>query len=454
MRLPLLAVLLLATISVPLWGDGPSVVGTMPEDFIPELKPILAGAIDRAPSAIAASIDIAQSEAQLYGAEAALWPNVNASASYAGSKESVSGGGVGSTSKGLFYSGNITQPIFQWGAYKWQADVGKLSLQVARRNFAEAYRSLAVTIRSQYLSLVIRRISLRNALYKLKLAEESAAVAEETKKAGAISDAQYSQYQILVQDNQLFADRAQEDYRYSKLLFMRLAGLDELPDERIPMQIPAPKYDGAIADAVLHYFVSEGIQSAFQYEIYQLQIKSDDLAYRIARTRLLPKFSASLGYSLSNNSTASPGSVTQTALTSVNYGLTGNWTIFDGFSTRGAKLSALASKRSAERQRQTYVDNTIDSISNLRTIVEFSSRARGLAETRGDLLKAALDKTEGDVKLGIASRVTLETVTLGFYGAELARANARMDFFSNWAAFVSLAEADPALANLPHRYVR
>jgi len=455
MRLTVLAALLLAATAASLRAAGPpSVAGTLPEDFIPELRPILAAAVNRAPIAISASIDIAQSEALLYGAESSLWPNIGGSASYAGNKESVSGGGLGSTSKGLFYSGNINQPLFQWGAFKWQADIGKLALKVSQKNFAEAYRQLANTIRGQYLNLIIQRLNLRNAQFKLRLAQESAAVADETRKAGAISDAQYSDYQMLVQDNQLFADRAQEDYRYSKLVFMRLAGLDELPDDRIPLSVPEPKFDEALADAVLRYFVSEGIQSTFQYEVYQMQIKTNDLNYRIARTRLLPKFSASAGYSLSNNSTASPGSVTQTAITSINYGVTGSWTFFDGFATRSAKLSALASKRTNERLERNYVNNTIDSASNLRTLLGFAARARGLAETRGNLVKAALDKTEGDLKLGLASRASLEAVTLNYYVAELARANARVAFFTNWSGFVSLTDVDPALANVPSRYVR
>jgi outer membrane protein TolC len=454
MRPTALAVLLLAAAVGPLRAEAPSVAGTLPEDFLPELKGILAGAVNRAPSAIAASINLAQSEAGLYGAEAALWPTVGGSASYAASKESVSGGGLGSTSKGVFYSANVSQPIFQWGAFKWQADTGKLSVQIAQRSFAEAYRQLAVTVRSAYLQLIIQRITLRNAEFKLHLAKTSAAVAEETKKAGAISEAQYSEYQMLVQDNQLFADRAREDLRYSRLVFMRLAGLDELPEDRIPLAVPAPVYNAALADAVLHHFFADGIQSTFQYESYQMTIKSDDLSYRIARTRLLPKFSAYGSYSLSNNSTASPGYVTQTALSSISYGVTGNWTIFDGFATKGAKLSALASKRTAERQQQTYLDRTIDSAGNLRNSLDFAYRSRGLAETRAALIKAAVDKTEGDVKLGLASKSSLENVTSAYYVAELAQANARSDYFATWSNFVSLTQVDPALANLPSRYVR
>ncbi len=86
MRLTALAALLLAAAVAPVRAEGPSVVGTMPEDFIPELKVILTGAVNRAPLAIAASINLAQAEAGLYGAEASLWPTVGGSTIYAGSR--------------------------------------------------------------------------------------------------------------------------------------------------------------------------------------------------------------------------------------------------------------------------------------------------------------------------------------------------------------------------------
>ena len=65
----------------------------------------------------------------------------------------------------------------------------------------------------------------------------------------------------------------------------------------------------------------------------------------IQRTRIYPKFSATAGYNVSNSVTVG-STVTQSLYKSYSYGISGNWTIFDGFSTRAGKLSALATKRS------------------------------------------------------------------------------------------------------------
>jgi hypothetical protein len=104
--------------------------------------------------------------------------------------------------------------------------------------------------------------------------------------------------------------------------------------------------------------------------------------------------------------------------------------------------------------KQTYIDNTVDAATNLRAALDFSSRDGSLAEERGDLLKAALDKAQGDVKVGIASPASLRTVTINYYISDYNRTASRVGYLTNWIQFVSLADVDPAMNNLPYRYVR
>lgn len=136
------------------------------------------------------------------------------------------------------------------------------------------------------------------------------------------------------------------------------------------------------------------------------------------------------------------------------YGLAANWTVFDGFATRGAKLQALAIKRLYERTRKTYIDNTIDTITYVRHLIGFSSRAMSLSEVHHALIEAEVKRVTDDLKLGYASQATVEASTMNLYGTEFELAMARADFFSKWTEFVSLAGIDPANANIPSRYVR
>src|ERR1700722_9863851 len=108
MRLPVILSLTLAAASC-LHAEAPPIQGTLPEDLLPGLKPLLSRAVERSPSTISASIQLAAAEASEYGSAAALWPHLSASASYLVSDESISQGAT-STARGFNYGLSLNQP--------------------------------------------------------------------------------------------------------------------------------------------------------------------------------------------------------------------------------------------------------------------------------------------------------------------------------------------------------
>jgi outer membrane protein TolC len=453
MRLPITLSLVLAAITS-LRAEAPTVEGTMPEDFAPGLSPLLKQAVERSPSTIMASIALAQAEGTRYLEAAALWPQLGLNTNYQVSIQSTSNGPSTPAQKNLLYNASISQPIFQWGAYKNQAAVGTLGEKIAERQFAEAYRLLAVSIREQYMALIGKKIALRNAQFSLKLSQESLKVQQARFDAGASSEAEMGNFRMSVDDAQLAADRAEEDFSYSRRVFTRLVGIDDLSEDSIPAELKHPEFSSALADAVLTGFVGNGIESTFQSEVYQMMVRQQDLNYSIAKVRLLPKFAASASIGFQEYSQISGDTVNQVGLKTETYGVGATWSIFDGFATRGAKISALASKRQFERLRQNYVDQTVDQISDLRKQVGFSSRAMAIAELHHSLIESEVKRLSDDKNLGYASEATIDTGKLTLYSWEFNMSYARSDYFSRWTEFVSLAGLDPALANLPSRYVR
>jgi len=447
---PILTLFLTLLAAVLLRAEAPPLDGTMPEDYLPALRPLLKEAVERSPTTLIASVNEANAEAANYGDAAALWPQLSGSAEYEIEK-SATGDSPSYTSKGLLYQFSGSQQLFAWGALRNQALLGRLGKQIAARNFAEAYRLLAVTLREQYMALVQKKIQLRNAQFTLKIARESQAAEQARFDAGSSSEAELQTFKMTSEQNQLDSDRAQEDYSYSKQVFARLVGLDALDDTSIPLELPHPKYSAPTADAVLAGFVGGGIESTFQSEVYNLEIHQSDLIYKIAKVRLLPKFSANAVASYQNTiqvGTKPVGTEIQT------YDVQGAWQIFDGFATKGAKLSALATKRLYERQRQTYVDAAIDQIANLRHALGFSARAMSIAEVHDALIGAEVKRINQDLALGYASQAQIDSGTLTLYSWDYQQAYARTDFLSRWTEFVSMAGIDPALAYLSEHHAR
>jgi outer membrane protein TolC len=425
----------------------------MPEDYLPGLKPLLKEAVERSPTTISASIAVAQGEAGRYLNAAGLWPQLSLDGSYQVSKDAQTNGGS-STSKGFYYGASISQAIFQWGALKNSATIGNLAAKVAERNFAEAYRLLAISIREQYMGLIGKKIALRNARFALKQVDEALQVAQAKFDAGNSSQADLGAYKLNKEQAQLDADRSAEDFASTKQVFVRLVGADRLDDDSIPIVLPHPEFSEAKADAILAGFVGEGIESTFQNQVFQMLLKEQDLTYSIAKVRLLPKVSASAAFSYSNQIAIQGATVEQVGVESESVVIAANWAIFDGFATKGSKLSALASKRSYERARQSYIDSTVDQVSDMRHQLGFSSRAMAISEIHNSLIDAEVKRLGQDKDLGYASQATIDSGITNLYATEYNMTYARADFFSRWTEFVSIAGVDPALANVSSRYVR
>jgi outer membrane protein TolC len=446
-----LSVALVAAASV--GAEAPPLQGTLPEDLLPGLRPLLQTAVERSPNTISAAINVEQAEAQKYAAFAILYPSVNLSGSYAVSTESETNS-TSSTSKGLFYGAGVGQAIFQWGAYRNSALIGSLGLKIADRQYAEAYRQLAILIREQYMLLIEKHMQLRNEDFKVKIAQEGLAAQQARFESGSSSESEVQTFRLDLESATLARDRAADDFAYSKQQLVRLVGVDSIDDSAVPIELPHPEYSASLADAVFSGFVGNGIESTFQSQVYEMEVKQQDLQYSIARVRLLPKVSASANYSYSNYTAAGVGSVSQVGLRSESYGLSAGWAIFDGFATRAAKMSALASKRSAEIALKNYVDATVDSIGEMRHQLGFSARALSLAEVHFALIDSQVKRLTDDKALGYASQATIDTGILNLYATEFEMAYARADYLGHWTEFISLAGLDPAIGNISPSYDR
>jgi outer membrane protein TolC len=425
----------------------------MPEDFLPGLKPLLQTAVERSPNTLAAAISVEQQEAGKIEAFAVLYPNASVNGSYAENVASESNS-PSDKSHGFFYGAGVSQPIFQWGAYKNAALIGSLGVKIADRQYAEAYRTLAILIREQYMQLIEKKIQFRNDDFKAKIAGEDLKAQQARFESGASSEAELQGFQLALEDASLRRDRSGDDFQYSKQQFIRLVGVDNLDADAIPLVLPHPEYSSSLADAVFSGFVGNGVESTFQSQVYEMVIKQDDLNYQIARVRLLPKVSASANYSYSNTTQVGNGTVNQYGLNSYNFGISANWNIFDGFATKGAKISTLAGKRAHELQLKSYVDATVDSVGEMRRQLGFSARSLSLAEVHNALIDAQVKRLGGDKALGYASQATIDTGTLTLYSTEFDMTLARADYLGRWTEFVSLAGIDPAMENIPPRYDR
>jgi outer membrane protein TolC len=434
----------------------------LPEDFLPGLREILHSALQQSPQMIARNIDLAAQEANRYQQAASEWPSVSGGFGYIDYHSAISVGKTfassSASSQGPIYNLNISQPIYHWGALQAATEIAHLQIKISEHQYADGYRQLATTLRSQYLSLIMQQVQVRHGRFALDQAKASFAALQERFKNNAASAGEVDNARLSLDDASLAMDRATEEFTHAKRLLLLMAGLSDLSDDAVPEEIPQPVNLAGSPVELLRDFERDGVNNTPQAQVYNYQIKQSELNYKIAKYRLYPRLDLSLTLSEQYQAQGTELPNGQPGITEKQYfyndaTLSANWSIFDGFATRGAKLAALASKRTNERNLQTYLDQTLEQARYLEHQLEFSVRALALAEERFNGSEASLRQARNNLKLGVGSQADVDQATASFYQWQSIAFNARIDFFSRWSDYLSLLGLDPVLNNLPDYFI-
>jgi outer membrane protein TolC len=379
-----------------------------------------------------------------------MLPNVGSGLSYNVSRASVSDQNTASSqSSGLFYSVSLSQPLYRWGTLAAAADSAKIQVSISQRNYAEAYRGLALSIRNQYLGLVAKKITWRNAAMAQDRAKFTLTLEEDKLKHGRISQADILMPRLALEDAKLLADRYAEDLAQSKHVFARMTGLPELTDEQIPDVIPAVTFNPGSADQQLQQFLSGGWENNLSIVVARDWTKVAALNYKQAKYRLYPMVNFNASVAQSNSTNASSTTVSQTGVFSQFVGVSANWTLFDGRATRAAQISARATQRFYERNLQSQTDAVMDQARALGKQVNFSYRAMGLAEIRNAQSENAVKQKQDEMKQGLTSQVVLDATLAILDNSRLILLSQRLDFLARCSEFSSLVSADPVLQFVP-----
>ncbi len=425
-------------------------IGPLPEQLFPQLNSILDKALEQSPQMLLKNIELAQADATVYLSRAQLWPQASLNGSYSINESAVAeANAVSSRSDGVFYSASVYQPVFHWGTLRAQAESSRIGVMIAEKNYAEAYRTLVVSIRAQFLNLILKKLTLRNAQFSAARAAKTLATEEEKLKLGRAAPSVLVHVRLTRDETQLSADRTAEDLAQAKRFLLRLAGMESLADELVPDNLPALDFAAGSGTPLVSRFVHGGVEETFQATSFRHYIEQADLNYKVARYRLFPKFGFSIGLAQANTTNAAGNFVTQTGVFSQSANLSFSWPIFDGFATKGAKLQALLNRSYYERQLTNYVDTTSDQARNLGTQVEFAARAMAIATTRRDMAEGALKLAEENAARGTVSEFAVSSATLAFQSSEVQAASSRIEMLSRWSELLSLLQVDPALARIP-----
>lgn len=420
----------------------------VPEKQFPVLAEILRDALQQSPSMVSKNLELAQAEARLIMSESQRWPRLSGSAREVAEAVSVSSGGNAyNTGTGFFYNLSLNQPLYHWGAISADVKIAELQLKMRQKDYAEAYRQLVSSLRAQFLNLILQKKVLRSREFSLDLAEKKFAVDLQKNKSGAVSAGQIHAAELALAETRLTTARTARDFRQAKRVFLKLAGIAELPDERIPdtLERPVSSLEGIQALTASGMAIPERPQS----QSYRMQVQQKELEYKIARVRNLPNLDFQASTGLDNQINTSAHTATQTATYRHNVGVVLNWNIFDGFYVRGAKRNALAGKRQAERQLQIFLESQEENQRAMVEQMELAGQAEDLAERRRMDAANSFEYLKGEAAAGRVPEATISQAQAGSMNAEIAAFASRIELYARWSDLLGLLWIDPMLKNVP-----
>lgn len=433
------------------FGAGaPAIGGTLPEDYLPALAPILQVARQRSPQVIAAEIEVALSEAQAFAADAPRLPSLSANLNFTANQTAVPGDdNIQNRDHGFFYAVTLNQAIFQWGALKNQSAIADINVQIAGKNHAEARRLLTLSLRQLYLSLVAKKAALVQVRHAFGLVEAGQALEREKLDRGLVARSHVASRELALREARLHLTRLEVDWAGDRRRFARMAGIGELNEEAVPSAIPVLTAAPAAASAVLVGITQDGGRSLFEAEILALRSREAVLRYEIAKVRLRPKIYASAGTSLDNATTATTNSVTQQAVTRQTASIRAQWDIFDGFATRGAKQEALTARRQQESRLANFTVEMMERARLLERQLAIDAEAMEISEIHRTMASLGLKQLRQEFELGRAPRTAVTGAESAVLASEANSAGTRAVYLSRWSELVSLAGLDPVLNNGP-----
>ena len=342
--------------------------------------------------------------------------------------------------------------MFHWGALQNQSRAAHINLLVEQKNYAIAARELGIELRKAYLALVVEKAKLRHGREALRIFRVELAVLQEKNQAGLVSAAVFEGDKLREREIALDLARGEAEFEANGRRLARLAGLADLPDEKIPAEIPRLEHRPALAAAMSAALLRDEAKSTLEYQVYDFKVQEALLREKTERTRLLPKVFAGAAYSLENNTDVNGSAINQQAFRRQTVSISARWDIFDGFAAKGAIREALAAKRLHERARDAKVEATLLDAQILERSLKLDGEALELAETRRAIAIEGRKRVTDEAALGNLPKSDVDRAQLNILQADAARLLARATYLGRWIDFVALAGDDPVLQNIPARY--
>lgn len=419
----------------------------LPEKVVSGLDGILKSAVEQSPRMLNRALDLQIAEDDRLAARAGLLPNLSTSFRYNEARDERADIAGRLSVKKTYYDVAFVQPVFFWGERRNSARMGEIREKIVQGQYRDGYRLLVQELRSQYLQLIVRKVTVARARFNQQFAKDQLAIGEERLAKKVISGAEIFPLRLNSERADIDLERTIFEYENAKTTFARLAGMATLTDAAIPDTVPTVTYGAPVFDRLLAEFLAQKEFPTAEAFSLRNQLEIQNLDYLNQKTRLRPKFSFLAGTNQDEQS-YSLNSAQKFRVNSIYAGVQVTWAIFDGFASPAFTRIALARRRQLENDYRELTERLAQQAQSQARMVYFSARNMSITDRFLVAGEGNLTSKKDEFKRGSIAEADVSLAQLALFDAQLGAFNARADYLLKVGDFLGTLAEDPVLQNV------
>jgi outer membrane protein TolC len=412
--------------------------GLLPEQVFPQLEEVLMEAVGRSWRMVEEGLREVEARGEGKALAGPRYPTVVGAFRYTGRLEERDD--FDRTRSFYQPQASLTarQTLYDWGAGRASSRLGEIRIALAVHGRAEAYRLLALEVRSGFLELAVLEEEIRLGEVRLGLARLERAAAEAAWGRGELTEEELALSRLAAREVEFRYKGRIRERAHARADFVRLTGWTmengwEWPTE-FPVWEVGPK-GGVEERMVIGDYMPwrEGARG---------RIEQAEAQYLVERARDRPRLALIAGVAQDQVAVFDRSDINRTILFG---GVELTWTIFDGFESRGRRAAAMARKRLEEKRLERQEEVWEVGKVRLGEEMERAERELRFSQERVSLGARELRRREEDFERGLLAELDVQASRAVQAERVVGAARRGRDYLMAVAEYRSAAGRDPAM---------
>jgi outer membrane protein len=334
-----------------------------------------------------------------------------------------------STTNNFSTSLNLGYTIFNGFAREANFSAAVSNANVADNQAVRTSQQIVYSVQGAYLTVLRNRQLVRVSEENLRRDQRQLERITESNRVGALSIGDVYRQQSVVAQDEVSLIGAQNTYDKSIADLLSLVGLEvsdsyQIEDPTIPNELSPADVDALkIRSAGFQDVRQRALAARPDYLGAKESYSAAQSGVTAAWSNYFPSLSASAGYSLSNTELSK-----LTDSKGISWGISLNWTLFDGFQTNRSVQTAVAQRRNAELSLLQAERNI--NVDVKKALLDLDAAGKQYDASLKSVLSATQDRrvAEERYNLGSGTLVDLLTANAGLVNAEVSKVNATYNY--------------------------